>query len=327
MIEWLFMSTSGYFVPVNYHIWVLLYGFFGVFGTHCTLFPYLRWQENKSWQFQLKLTLAIVVCSVVGTFHLHITMLVHTLLYWDDISETVPLFLYVISLQITVVTMLLWVAIYSGWRSWHKQQNDQIRLLNLEVALRNTQLEGLRQQLNPHFIFNSLNSIRAMLIKDQNVARDMIMRISNLLHYSLIHSKQNTVRLHDEMSIVKDYLAIEQLRYGHRLRVCWDVDSVLIDLPVIPLCLQTLVENAIKHSINRYSDGIDIDIQGKQYGGQMILRVKNPGVFRSPDKPGIGINNTKRRLSIVFGERASLEVKGLSEETVLATLRIPVMTA
>ncbi len=226
----------------------------------------------------------------------------------------------------TVVFFLvfgMWLTLYLGWLNWQKNLNDSTRRLKLEASLKEAQISGLTQQLNPHFIFNALNSLRAMIIKDQYVARKMVTEISNMLRYTLYESDKDVVPLSQEIEIVKNYLAIELLRYESRVTVTWDIPDELLQTNVIPLCIQTLVENAIKHTINKYPDGIFIRIQAEAQGPTIRISVVNRGTISPSEHNGIGLKNTRDRLALIFGTDSTLTLRQQESELVAAVITIP----
>ncbi|QSX35674.1 sensor histidine kinase [Shewanella sedimentimangrovi] len=218
---------------------------------------------------------------------------------------------------------LFWSLVYLSWLASRQKELAETKRLLLEVAYQEAQLSGLKQQLNPHFLFNTLNSIRAMIIKDQNIARTMVSSMSNLLRYSLYLGEQNTLPLSRELEIVEEYLALEKIRYGERLRAGFALDNGLMDIPVLPMSLQTLVENAIKHNIQRTERGISLTIGAQRQGQELRLWVENEGQLQSEDSGGLGLKNIRQRLKLIFGDAAELSLTSPGENRVLAQMRYP----
>ncbi|NRB41675.1 MAG: histidine kinase [Pseudomonadales bacterium] len=218
---------------------------------------------------------------------------------------------------------VVWSALYIGWMIWKKNQQVYIQNLQLEKNLRQAQLAALKQQLNPHFIFNALNSLRFMIVKNPETARNMVTELSNLLRYSLYHGAMDTVTLQQEIDSLKDYLAIELLRYENRLDLHWHIDKNLLNAAVMPLSLQCLVENAIKHAINDFSDGITIVISAHQNQGDLQLSVSNTGYLKPEAGKGIGLQNCRERLELLFGSGASLKLTQASQQNVVAEIIHP----
>ena len=197
--------------------------------------------------------------------------------------------------------------------------------VRLELALREAELRALEAQINPHFLFNCLNSIRALVVEDPPKAQDMITRFATLLRYNLNHDSRHTVPLSAEAEIVADYLALEKVRFEDRLRLQVAIDPGAASLLVPPMILQTLVENALKHGIARLPQGGDLQIRAAARNGTLVLEVENSGELAdtgSGDTP-VGLNNIRERLRILYGDRASLGLRNGESGRVVATVQIP----
>ncbi len=224
------------------------------------------------------------------------------------------------------ISFFMWTLIIFGLLFMQRRKNELIRRNNLESAVRQAQISGLKQQLNPHFVFNTLNSLRAMILKDKQVAKRMLTEMENLLRYSLTQSEKNTVSLSDELAIVRDYLSIEKLRFKDRIDVYWNIPEGLLSYQVVPLSLQTLVENAVKYGINQYEDGMFLRIDTYRDNHCLVLSVENRGKIVENAGIGIGLQNIRQRLALIFGEQAELSLAQKEPETVSATISIPLNT-
>ncbi len=319
----LFHSNEEFIIIYEtfFKIWMKLYFCIGILVTHCLLRPYCRRLITLKMDPIGKVVLSfamIFVCVMLGL------IIGDACLSWATIEVPQRSAVeFIISCFIRYMIYVMWMLGYMAWLNWQQKQNELTRRLQLEASFREAQLSGLKQQLNPHFIFNTLNSLRALIVKDPQVARKMVTGISNLLRYSLYESEKDVVPLEQEVEIVKDYLEIELLRYDNRIELTWDIDEPLLSVMVIPLCLQTLVENAIKHTINQYSDGIFILIKAKIREESLHIIVENKGRIVASDRSGIGLKNTKERLALIFGDQASLSLTQKQEEVVQAKIIIP----
>ncbi len=181
----------------------------------------------------------------------------------------------------------------------------------LRVLAREAELKALRAQLNPHFLFNSLNSISALTTLDAKRAREMCVLLSDFLRKSLRLGERSTVKLSEELDLVRNYLAIEQIRFGNRLQIEWDVDASIASVEVPTLLLQPLVENANKHGIAQTPEGGTIRIQAFAPGAFVEIHVENP-VDEDAERPqglGIGLRQVKQRLQGRYGSRTFFEAK------------------
>lgn len=180
-----------------------------------------------------------------------------------------------------------------------------------EVLSREAELKALKAQINPHFLFNSLNSISALTSVDAQRARDMCIRLSDFLRTSLRLGESVSIPLRDELALTRSYLSVEQVRFGPRLRVVQDFDPSCENCDIPPLLVQPLVENAIKHGIATLVDGGEIAVTGRRDGRRLQLMVENPF---DPDAPatkkgGFGLVNVRNRLLARYGSAAQVEIE------------------
>ena len=221
--------------------------------------------------------------------------------------------------------ILPWVLIYYFYHFIEKSRKQQLDTLQLETLIKALELKTIKGHINPHFIFNSLNSIRALVAENPERARAAITELSNILRSSMQVEKAETVPFEKELDIVKDYLALENMRFEDRLKIEYEIDEDTLDQPVPPMMLQTLVENAIKHGISKQLKGGVVRIISDFKGNFHELAVQNTGELNGYyNAEGFGISSTTGRLSIMYGENARFEIKQLSPSLVEAKVLIPV---
>lgn len=220
----------------------------------------------------------------------------------------------------------IWNLIYFMYHFITKSQRQQLDTLKLEALVKELELKTIKAHINPHFIFNSLNGIRALIDEDPARARNSITELSNILRSSMQTDKLESVPLEKELSIVKDYLALENMRFEDRLKVEYDINEDTLDQPVPPMMLQTLVENAIKHGINKQIHGGTIKIVSDFNEDYHELAVQNTGklVNGNLSGEGFGLPSTLNRLSLLYGENARFSIKQLTPELVEAKVLLPV---
>ena len=219
----------------------------------------------------------------------------------------------------------IWNLIYFMYHYVTKSRKQQLDTLQLETMVRELELKTIKAHINPHFIFNALNSIRALIDENPDRARTAVTELSNILRSSLKAEKGETVSFNEELKIVKDYLALENMRFEDRLKVEYDVDEDTLDQQVPPMMLQTLVENAIKHGISKQVKGGLVKITSDFTGDFHLLSVQNTGYLNGmASNKGFGISSTQDRLQLLFGERAKFEIKQINATLVEATVLIPV---
>jgi LytS/YehU family sensor histidine kinase len=206
-----------------------------------------------------------------------------------------------------------------------KSRKQQMDTLQLEALVKELELKTIKAHINPHFIFNSLNSIRALIDENPQRARDAITELSNILRSSLSAEKGETVSFNEELKIVKDYLALENMRFEDRLTVEYNVDEETLSQQVPPMMLQTLVENAIKHGISKQVRGGMVKIISDIKGNFHQLSVQNTGYLNGgAKKTGFGLSSTQDRLHLLYGDKAKFEIKQLNPTLVEARILIPV---
>jgi two-component system sensor histidine kinase AlgZ len=212
-------------------------------------------------------------------------------------------------------SLMAWVAFYFGIKHYLALEEKQRQLIATEMLAKEAQLQALRYQLQPHFLFNTMNAISTLVLNNQpRAATEMIGRLANLLRDTLDAPDVHQVPLSDELAVTEEYLAIEAVRFGERLVVHWDIDPALSDILVPRLILQPLVENAVRHGISRRQHGGFILIKTQHRGDHLAVVIENEapeesaallldGVVRAG---GIGLQNVRKRLEQMYGSRGSM---------------------
>jgi len=220
--------------------------------------------------------------------------------------------------------LLIWNLLYFIFHFVQKSQLQQLDKIRLESLVKELELKTIKSHINPHFIFNALNSIRALVDENPERARTAITELSNILRSSMHAEKVETTTLEKELSIVKDYLALELIRFEKRLNIEYRIDEDTLDQPVPPMMLQTLVENAIKHGVCKQIEGGVIMIISDFKEDYHELIVQNTGQLNGTiNAEGFGIVSTYERLNILFGNKAKFELKNI-EGMVQARIIMPI---
>lgn len=241
--------------------------------------------------------------------------------------------IYISPLTRTLLDIVNWSLLFAIWTSLYfmvlrarKRRLAKLRQSELERALQQAELRLLKSQLNPHFLFNSINSVRALIAEDPALAQGALTRLARTLRYTLGSGKDELVTLEQELDIVSDYLALESLLLGDRLRIERDVspDALRARIPV--MLLQTVVENAVKHGIAELEAGGVLQISANVHGGALRLTVENSRPASPPQSAheGVGLRNAAERLRLLFGAEASLDLDLSAPERAVARIRIPV---
>jgi signal transduction histidine kinase len=229
-----------------------------------------------------------------------------------------------------------WFCVYFVYHTFERLRHMQVEQLRLAASVKEAELRALKSQVNPHFLFNSLNSLRALIDEDAPKARESVTRLANMLRYSLQSGQQETVPLEEEIRIVEDYLALELIRHEDRLRVRWAVSDDARARPVPPMLLQTLVENAVKYGISTRREGGEVVISARVEADNLHIGVTNPGEVATPasaaaaragSSTGVGLRNASERLQLLFGDKARLTLAVETAGTVTAHVFIPLKPA
>jgi two-component system, LytTR family, sensor kinase len=221
--------------------------------------------------------------------------------------------------------IVIWNLIYFAYHYVVKARLAQIDKIRLESLVKTLELKTIKSHINPHFIFNALNSIRALIDENPGRARNAITELSNILRSSMQVEKVETVPFEKELGIVKDYLALEYIRFEDRLKIEYQIDEDTLDQPVPPMMLQTLVENAIKHGIGKQISGGIVKVISDFRENFHELIVQNTGYLNGHgNEDGFGLPSTRNRLQLLFGEKANFEIKQVRTDLVEARIQIPV---
>lgn len=216
---------------------------------------------------------------------------------------------------------------------YRRYQAEQLNSLELKAALANSQLEALKMQIHPHFLFNTLNSISALIHDDARAADRMVARLGDFLRLTLENSGDREVSLKQEMDFVDRYLEIESVRFQDRLIVERDIEPETLAAQVPNLILQPIIENAIKHGISRQTETGHLIISARRAGDKLQIRVEDSGPGLQPHNAdgdgktgGIGLANTRARLAHLYGENYGFEIKNAVPHGLIVSLEIPFST-
>jgi two-component system, LytTR family, sensor kinase len=311
-------------------------------GSWAVLGPLIFWMcrrlNSRGWvRYALGVLAGAVVAAIV---HPAIAQLIATLqaaLGWcigscDDLTGQAGVPWFARIMRVAGINLPVYAGFVLAWQAaaYSREARDrQLKATQLESSLHQAQLQALRNQLNPHFLFNVLHSIAELVHGNPKLAEQLVVRLGELLRQVLQSSTLQEVPLSEELALVRGYVEIEQMRLGERLQVKWEIEPATLSARVPSLVLQPLVENAIQHGIAATVGPGVLTIRAQRDGDFLRLQVhdtgpglKDPGVERSA---GIGLSNTRTRLERLYGERQSLELSangGLS-----VSVRVPLGAA
>ncbi len=284
------------------------------------------WLERDIGFVLPRLSLVALLLSVLAFL---LMAVVHDLFFpgYEPLLVAEPLDLLLSTINWTLL-LFVWSLGYFAYIYFVRSRREEIRNLRLETANRENQLNTLRAQMNPHFMFNALNGIRALVDEDPEQAKKAITQLSSILRNAMATVKRNQVPLGEEIDIVRAYLELERMRYEERLRVSIDVPVDLEREHVPPMVLQTLVENAVRHGIAPLLQGGDLRITAQRTADGLELCVRNTGHY-GPGKVkgnGIGLRNTRKRLEMLYGGKARLTISNVDDH-VESRVSLPLSSA
>ncbi len=204
-------------------------------------------------------------------------------------------------------------------------RREERERLEYQQALIASELQALKTQLRPHFLFNTLNGIATLVDGDSKSARDMIVKLSDLLRTALSTDSPDLVSLENEIGFAKEYLDLEKMRFGSRLKVEWSVPPSTYELLVPQMILQPLVENAIRHGVSSAREGGWVVVEAAQRNGMLEIQVRNSVGDKTPGGTGVGLRNTEARLRYLYSGDASLRLTVSDDHTATASLTVPVL--
>ena len=319
-----FASLSQGISPVQLWAFVVLAAFY-LLSTHAMrhLVKSYEWFKMGIFRLLIQTILALLALSVVNVLaQILINLAFGTLNPNEDFRSLV----IAVNLFVSFLYYAFWFLLYFLFHFLDNYNNS----LKYEAKINEIRLNHLKSQLNPHFIFNALNSVRALVDEDPEKAKTAITRISNMLRFSLMMDKKQVIEFADELSTVKDYLALESIRFEERLEVVYQVEEEAYSYKIPPMMLQTIVENGIKHGISNLVKGGLIEIKCREgLQEELYIQVKNSGYLNPSSSKskkvdgGHGIENTRQRLKLLYGDQASFRIFNSGNQFVITEIKIP----
>ncbi|HKL02762.1 MAG TPA: histidine kinase [Cryomorphaceae bacterium] len=261
--------------------------------------------------FTTALTAAILVGAISDLFF--------------DGSKSILVYPFTLLLELLVpfsVIFLIWIILYFATIYLKNYEREEIKNLRLQASMNEVELGNLRSQLNPHFIFNAMNTIRALVDENPKEAKKSLTKISGILRSSLSSGKQTFVRLEEELQTVRNYLDLEKIRFEERLEYKFDAPEELNGFQIPPMLLQTLVENAVKHGISTLPAGGSVNITVRKSSPDRVkVEIANTGKYnplvrKISESTGIGLTNSRRRLQLLYGKQAGISIYNAENEVI-----------
>jgi sensor histidine kinase YesM len=287
-----------------------------------------KWNQLKLKPLVWRISPAIVALALLYMILIIGKLYLVRLWLFSDISISIPFKDFFVSNWLTIFItgtrlMSIWILAYHLYHYAHREITTAKENARLMVIAKEAQLSNLAAQLNPHFFFNSLNNIKFLITENPTQARRAIDLLSDLLRNSLYGKSDKLVLAKDEINLVKDYLELEKLRFEERLQVNIITNVAIEETYIPPLCIQTLVENAIKHGIEKRKNGGMVEVKAEKKDAHIEISVQNPGKLNNTYQPGLGLKNLEERLHLQYNGNAICSIKELPGEKILATILIP----
>jgi LytS/YehU family sensor histidine kinase len=224
----------------------------------------------------------------------------------------------------SLILISMWVLCYLAIKLLLKLNKDRLERLELNDSLKQARLNTLKGQINPHFMFNSLNNIRGLMLEDVERSREMLTKLSEMLRYSLTENDINATSLEQELEIVNHYIDLSKIQLEDRLQFRKEVDPKSLGVEIPPMLVQLLVENAVKHGISVLKQGGEVILKTWVGEGALHIEVLNDGKLKSGgDSTGLGLKNIRQRLKLLYGTDAKFTIAQQGPQ-VLAKIKIPV---
>lgn len=286
-----------------------------------------RWARTLS---PLKMIVVVVLaCYLVAL----VWAVVKNINYWEIYKHGYrpdAWYLYFTNTINSLIMVGCWSGVYFGIKNFQMLQKEKQNALKASTMAHQAHIKMLRYQLNPHFLFNTLNAISTLiLLKENDIAEAMVSRLSDFLRYSLDNDPIKRVSLGEEIKVLRLYLEIEKVRFDDRLEVVWDIEDKCEAALVPSMILQPLIENAIKHAISKMEDGGQICITARQFGNDLLIDVADngPGAEIKDGQlrreNGVGLVNIKERLQSLYQRNFAFSVEHNQPSGVRIRLRIP----
>ncbi|MGD0547595.1 MAG: histidine kinase [Terracidiphilus sp.] len=268
--------------------------------------------------YALALVCAAVFGSLVANFLVQLAGIIPRHEYWHQFRMHLA-FTVVITLAVGLGMTAYHTVLFKLQAATLELRTRQVEQERAYKLLAEAQLSSLESRIHPHFLFNTLNSIAALIPSDPQRAEDTVGKLASLLRFSLSANQSGLMQLSQELKIVRDYLEIEKTRFGPRLRYEIAIPEALAEINVPPLALQSLVENSVKHVVSQRSQGASIRIRGWMDSSRITLEVSDdgPGFTLDAITPEHGLGNLIARLELLFGGAGQLEVAREKERTIV----------
>ncbi len=333
-LGWGFINSLSLFIMKKMSTELIVYSIvFGILICVSTT-SLLRWYLKRNISFEsfevkdfIKISVAfLITCVLFGSLNFSFGYLYGK--FGPELSEgELQMFKAYDAVWLQIVNALFmvgaWLVTYLVIKLLLKLNRDRIERLELNTNLKQAQLNTLKGQINPHFMFNSLNNIRGLMLEDVEKSREMLTKLSEILRYSMTKNNINSIPVQEELEVVDNYIDLSKIQFENRLEFVKDVQRETLGLEIPPMVIQLLVENAVKHGISNLKNGGRIILSIKKEDDLMVIEVKNTGKLRiAHNTTQLGLKNIRQRLKLLYSDKASFYLSEIAGE-VVALIKIP----
>lgn len=334
LLGWVFINSIGALIPQKISFEMVVFSivvgtFIGVFST-----AILRWYLKRNVHFDsfggkevIKIILSTLVASAIFGL-LNVLFGYIYLEFGPELTESeIHMFEGYDKVMVQVLNSLFlvgaWTITYLVIKLLLKVNQNRIERLELNTTLKQAQLNTLKGQINPHFMFNSLNNIRGLMLEDVEKSREMLTKLSEIIRYSLTKNNVNDIPVHEELEVVNNYIDLSKIQFEDRLEYVKQIEEDTFDLRIPPMVIQLLIENAVKHGISNLKNGGRVLLSIYKKDGDLFIIVRNTGKLNfSKGSTKLGLKNIEQRLKLLYADKASFKLEEISDE-VVAEIKIP----
>jgi two-component system, LytTR family, sensor kinase len=342
LFYFIFISGSTRQLPAPHLIEQTLYCSFGLVGTHLLriLFYWFDWNRLPLFALIPRVLVATILLGIVEVWGIRMVLTasmparppqsLYRMPYaprhepeGEQRFHSLPRFVW-FEFGKCALTLFAWSAVYFGYQYQKQLKAVQLESLRLDAAVKEAELKALRSQVNPHFLFNSLNTIRALIDESPPKAREGVTRLAELFRGALRMSELNTIPLRVELQTIDAYLALEQLRFEDKLKVRMEIDQTTLAFPVPPFLVQSLIENAFKHGVYTLQQGGEISCVIRPQSEGLSISITNPGrLAPATARKESGLANARARLELIYGSQATLRLYQDAGDRIVTNVFLP----
>ncbi|NHN26380.1 histidine kinase [Flavobacterium jejuense] len=323
--KWTVIQTNSFYYSILEGV---LCGILGFILSYIILYFFEKLIDFSKIETKKVVLLIVVFLLVQVIYHLLLWPMVDipSMYYFGKSNATVLTFLMKLAnVPFFFVAFLVWFFVVSSIKVYHYLNLVKITRLELESTLKESKLNALKGQINPHFMFNSLNNIRGLILENPEKSREMITRLSEMLRYSLTKNNVNAISIEEEIEVVDNFIAISKIQLEDRLEFVKEIQPEIMQRQIPPMVIQLLVENAVKHGIANRKHGGIVKLEIGVVNESLVIEVSNSGkLVIDANSTQLGIQNIKERIGLLYGKEAAFSLQE-TDDTVKAIIKLPIV--